>query len=99
MVKFLQRLDQEEIHREPDWSTPVRIPAEQCCRRFSGLVIDAVLGSIHVKCIRMLMMESRECANSIPRQKLTLIQHVADNPAQVFLARAGKQTPSALSLC
>jgi hypothetical protein len=29
MMKLLERLDNEEIHRKPDWAAPVRVAAEQ----------------------------------------------------------------------
>lgn len=65
MVKLLQRLDQQEIHREPNRPAPVRISAEQTTGRFGGLVIDLIRSSIGGKRKRLVPVNSRKSSNSM----------------------------------
>src|SRR6266852_9837490 len=39
VMKLLERLDQQVVHREPDRSTPVGVPAEKSGRRFPWLIV------------------------------------------------------------
>src|ERR1044071_5399709 len=44
VMKLLQRLDDEEVDRKPDWPTPVRVAAEEAAVGFGGLIAN---GEVH----------------------------------------------------
>src|SRR2546422_11539568 len=48
VVKFLQRLDERVVRREPDRSEPIEIAAKQPGRRYAGLIVHAVLITVHM---------------------------------------------------
>ena len=58
VIELLQRLDQQEVHGEPDGATPVRIAAEQSRRGFARLVVDAVLVALHLHDVRAILVEA-----------------------------------------
>src|SRR5438094_6106572 len=53
VVKFLQRLDEQVVRREPDRSSPIGIAAKQPCRRFARLIVHAVLITVLMLGIRI----------------------------------------------
>src|SRR5262249_51574649 len=65
VVQSLQRLDEQVIHREPDWPTPVGIATEQLGAGLSRLVLHTVFGAIHREDIRMRLMKPGESTNAI----------------------------------
>src|SRR5437762_13904904 len=72
VVKFLQRLDEQVVRREPDRSSPIGIAAKQPCRRFARLIVHAVLITVHMQGIRIVAEELRQRTNAVRREKLTL---------------------------
>src|SRR5580704_4216 len=64
VVELLQGLDQQKIHWEPDWATPVRIASEHSGQRFARFIIRSVLGSVDVEYVRMFPVELRQRADS-----------------------------------
>ena len=83
MVEFLKRLDNEEVHRKPDWAAPVRVAAEQAAGRFSRFIFQAVFHVTDAQRVRMVLVILRHCADSVGRQKLVLIQHVSQHAAKL----------------
>ena len=49
VVEALQRLDQQEVHREPDRPAPVGVAAEESGAGFARLVVHPVLGAADVQ--------------------------------------------------
>src|SRR5262245_39913182 len=68
-VKFLQRLDQKKINREPDRPAPVGIPAEQPAARLRRLVVDPMLHSIYRQDIRVVAVIARKRADAVRRKE------------------------------
>src|ERR1700687_1827969 len=54
VVIFLQRFDEEIVHRKPDGPAPVRIPSKEARRGFRRLVGDAIRISVHVDLVGMV---------------------------------------------
>src|SRR5262245_46575655 len=75
MMEFLQRFDDQEIHREPHRAAPVRIPAEQSRIGFAGSVSDFKRAPVNMKDIWIVQMESRKSANPKGREKFGLVEH------------------------
>src|ERR1700745_3457473 len=65
VVKFLQRLDEQVVRREPDRSSPIGIAAKQPCRRFARLIVNAALIDVHVQGIRIVAVELRQRTNAV----------------------------------
>src|ERR1700735_3501054 len=65
VVEFLQGLDQQKIHREPDGAAPVRIASENSSRRFARFIVHSVLGSIDVEYIRMFPVHLGQRADPV----------------------------------
>ena len=40
VMELLQRFDDEEVEREPDWSAPVGVTTEECTIGFRGLIAN-----------------------------------------------------------
>src|SRR5688572_2795507 len=90
-VIALQGFDQKIIHRQPNWSTPVRIPAEKPSVRFGGHVIHPPFIVIETKDIRVVPMHFREGADPVRREKLVLVEHRGENSLQTLASRNRKQ--------
>src|SRR5215510_11295605 len=56
VMKLLQRLDQQEVDREPDRAAPIRVAAEQPRTRFSRLVINAMCHPIDPEDVWVFVM-------------------------------------------
>src|SRR5215471_2852468 len=97
MMELLQRFDQQEIHREPDRSAPVRIAAEQTGRRFAWLIVDAVFSSVRSQNIGMLPMNPRYRTDAVGRKKLIFIQHHFQNSPQLLAVHDRQQPPFSLA--
>src|SRR5262245_42301518 len=59
VVKALQRLDEQEIHREPDGPAPVGVAAEESRGRLRRLVVDAIRLPVHLEHVGMPLVELR----------------------------------------
>src|SRR5258708_28174361 len=84
MMKFLQRLDHQEIHREPDGPAPVRVSAEQTALRLARFVVHSIFIAVDREKIRMRCVIFRQRADAVRRKELFLADHVADDPYQLF---------------
>ncbi len=62
MVVAFEGLEDEEVYREPDRSTPVRVAAEEASSGFAGVIVDAVLDSTSVDDIRIILVKLRNGA-------------------------------------
>ena len=62
MVVAFEGLDDEEVYREPDRPTPVRVAAEEASSGFAGVIVDAVLDSTSVDDIRIILVKLRNRA-------------------------------------
>src|SRR6266446_10856339 len=69
MVIAFEGLEDEEVYREPDRATPVRVAAEEASSGFAGVIIDAVLDSTSVDDIRIILMKLRNGAQPVWREE------------------------------
>src|SRR2546421_887849 len=60
VVELLQRLDEQEVHGEPDGAAPVGIPPEEAAGRFRRLVAHAVFGAVDPQPVRLVAVHARE---------------------------------------
>jgi len=56
LVEALKRLDQQEVGRQPDGSTPIRVAAKHPRVRVTGPVRDFIVLSVDVHRVRMVFM-------------------------------------------
>src|SRR2546423_5823901 len=49
VMKFLKRLDEQIIDRQPDRAAPIRVAAENICLRFGRIVADGTLAIFPMK--------------------------------------------------
>src|SRR5271165_2705018 len=56
VMELLQRLNQQEIDREPDRPAPVGVAAKQSSGRFAGLIIDSIFGVAEPQHVRIIAM-------------------------------------------
>ena len=59
MVVAFEGFEDEEVYREPDRPTPVRVAAEEASSGFARVIVDAVLDSTSVDDIRIILMKLR----------------------------------------
>src|SRR5262249_31408884 len=62
----LHGLDDEEVHREPDWTAPIGVAAKQIDGRLPRLVVDGMLAPSNLQPKRMIAMRLRDTANPVP---------------------------------
>jgi hypothetical protein len=62
MVVTFESLEDEEVYREPDRPTPVRIAAEEASSGFARVLVDAVFDSTNVEDIRIILVKLRNGA-------------------------------------
>src|SRR6516165_3115176 len=65
VMEFLERLDNQIIDGEPDWSAPIGVSAEQAGMRLCGLVRDPELPSVVAKHVRADQVIAREGSYSV----------------------------------
>src|SRR4029077_9548075 len=87
MMKALQRLDQQKIHRKPDRAAPIRIAPKQAGGRFARFVADAHIRTVPVKNIRVVAVITRESSNPVIRKKLAFIQHPLEQQFHAMTAQ------------
>src|SRR5436309_12854996 len=54
VIEALQRFDEQEVHRKPDRTAPVRVAAEQAAGGLRRLVVDPMPAPLHVQHVRVL---------------------------------------------
>src|SRR5947207_1791221 len=92
MVVAFEGLEDEEVNREPDRPTPVRVAAEEATTGFAGIIVDAVLDSASIENIWTVLVKLRNRAQPVRREKFIFIQHVFEHSFQSRARRDGKQT-------
>src|SRR5262245_8355663 len=74
-----QPLDDEVVHREPHWSPPIGVAAEQAGGGLPRLVADCEVGTGQVDGERVLQVRSRQCTNSVRREELGRVEHAGQD--------------------
>jgi hypothetical protein len=87
VVESLERLDDQEVDREPDRPAPVRIAAEQPRRGFGRIVVHAEFLPVHVQDVRPVPMNARDRAQAERGQELVLVEQVAQDPNEPLTRR------------
>ena len=62
MVVAFKGLEDEEVYREPDRPTPVRVAAEETSSGFAGVIVDAMFDSASVDDIGIILVKLRNGA-------------------------------------
>ena len=93
MVVAFEGLEDEEVYREPDRPTPVRVAAEEASSGFAGLIVDAVLDSTSVENIWIILVKLRNRAQPVRREEFIFIEHVFEHSLQSRARRDREQTP------
>src|SRR5262249_42587454 len=81
-VVTFERLDDQEISREPNWTAPVRVTAKEIAIPFARNVIDPEFFVTRAEDIRLLAMDTRDRPNSVRGQEFVFIQHVSKRATQ-----------------
>src|ERR1700694_880538 len=87
VVIFLQRFDEEIVHRKPDGPAPVRIPSKEARRGFRRLVGDAIRISVHVNLVGMVVVKARKGAHAVRREEFRFIEHATEHALELFAIR------------
>lgn len=69
LVEALEGLDEEEVDREPDGTSPVRVAAEHARARVAWPVADAELLAVDVHLPRVLVVIEREPEQASSRRQ------------------------------
>src|SRR6186997_806752 len=93
MMKLLERFNYQKIDRKPDRTTPVGVPAKQPGLRFRRFVIDAMFDSVKLQTVGMRLVITRYRPHAVWREKLLLIKHKSQHPAQPISIHKRKKTP------
>ena len=91
---LLQRLDQQEIEREPDGTAPVRVSAEQAGRRFRRRVVEREFLAVELQHERMHGVVLGHGAHAVRTQEPVLIQDLGQDAPQ--LRRIDDAQPDAI---
>ena len=92
MVVAFEGLEDEEVYREPDRPTPVRVAAEEASSGFAGVIVDAVFDSTNVDDIRIILVKLRNGAQPVRREEFIFIEHVFEHSFQSRARRDREQT-------
>ena len=90
-----QGADQDELHWHPDRSAPVGVTPKHPAVRIARDVADPVLLSAGIEDIGVLGVIARQRANPVGAQKLVLVEHVAEHPAELVRVDKGKDPATA----
>src|SRR5437588_7229260 len=75
VMKLLQGLDKEIIHREPDGAAPVRIAAEYCRHGFPRFIRDTADIAVDLHFVWMVFVKARQSAHAIRGKEFVFVQH------------------------
>ena len=92
MVVAFEGLEDEEVYREPDRPTPVRVAAEEASSGFAGVIVDPVFDSTCVHDIRIILVKLRNGAQPVRREEFIFIKHVFEHSFQSRARRDREQT-------
>lgn len=85
-VETEERLDQQEVHTEPNRPTPIAITAEKSAVRIPGYVAHLESLAIHVHRIRVFLVKLGHGTHTVLCQELGLVEHPLQDLLQPFLA-------------
>jgi acyl-CoA synthetase (NDP forming) len=86
VVIALEGLDDQIVHREPHRAAPVGVAAEQAGVGLAGRVADLVAAVVDVEVIGLVGVGPRQRADAVGRQKLALVEHVAQDALEPVAA-------------
>ena len=92
MLVAFKGLEDEEVYREPDRPTPVRVAAKEARGGFAGLIVDAVFGSTSVDDVWIILVKLRNGAQPVRREEFIFIKHVFEHSFQSRARRDREQT-------
>jgi hypothetical protein len=84
VVVPLQRLQHQEIDREPDRPPPIRVASEESGVPLGRHVVHPIRDAHHVELVGMLAVHAAHGAKAERREELTLVQDVAQHPLQAL---------------
>ena len=76
---LLQRLDEQEVQREPHRPAPVGIAAEEPAVRLARRVGDAMHLALEIQLKGIVGVVPRERADAVRREKLVFIEDIAEH--------------------
>ena len=82
-VIFLKRQQDKNIHRHPDGTTPVRVPAEQVGGGLARLIVQPILLARQVENQRMLEVIAGDRPHTVGRKEFVFVQHVTQHAPQL----------------
>src|SRR5262245_30955333 len=96
-VESQEPADEQHVHREPDGAPPVGVAAEEAARRLGRLVVDPVDVTTDREGIRIFPVIARERADAERAQELVLVEHEAQDLAELVLVEERQQMPAPLA--
>src|SRR5262252_3018023 len=94
-IELQQRSDDEGVHRPPDRPAPIGVAAEHPAVRLCRQIRDAVFLAPHVKHVGMSFVKFGERADAVGAEKLLLVKHGREHPAQPLWGQQGPEPPLA----
>src|SRR5215468_3664221 len=89
--------DEHELHGHPDRAAPVGVTPQHPTVRVTRDISDPVLLSARVEDIGVLGVISGQRANPVGTQELALVEHVAEDPAELVRVDQRKNPAAARS--
>ncbi len=77
MVVAFKGFDDQVVDREPDRAAPVGVAAEKVAIAFAGNIIDTMFLVPGDEDVGLIAMDTRDRAQSVGREKLVFVEHVA----------------------
>src|ERR1700733_9004208 len=87
VVEALQSFYQQEIHREPNWPSPIRVSPKSAALRFGRFVVNLKRRAFQRQHVRVALMVLRKRSETVRRQEFTLIEHALQDalePRQIY---------------
>ena len=86
-MKFLERFDEQEIHRQPNGAAPIGIAAEKSGLGFRRPIADFVNFAAAIELIRFGLVNFRERADAVVAQKFRLVERAAQETFHAVTAQ------------
>src|SRR6266446_5202561 len=96
-MEFLKGLDEQVIHRHPDWPAPVGVAAEQAGHGFRRPITDFHRVAVGVETIRLALVNFRQRTHTIVAEEFRLVEHPAEEAFHAMTAQKREQMPFALT--
>ena len=74
VMKLLQRLDDEEVHREPDRPSPVGVSAEEAAVGLRRLIANREVHAIVAVDVGLFLVSTGQRSNTVRREKLRFVE-------------------------